>query len=340
MAVDRGVKRFVRAVVLALLSMFTGVSGYYFIENYSFIDALYMTVITISTVGFTEVNSLSEIGRLFTSFYIIFNLGVIAYILSVVTRFLFEGEFKEVFSSYMTKREVEKLDGHVIICGFGRNGSNAAKELKRDGVPFVVVDNDEQVLQSLLSDNESLHVIKGDATEEDVLSFAGVERASALIASIPDDANNLFITLTAREMNPKLRIIARANKESSERKLLRAGADSVVMPDAIGGHYMATLVNRPQVVEFLDMINGVGEMKLELEEVHYNDFKEQHRDKTIVELDVRRYCGVTFIGYKSIIDGYVFNPNARTKLDVGEVFIMLGKKDAIETFKNEFTLKQ
>lgn len=339
MVVDRGVKRFVRAIALALVSVFTGVLGYHFIEDYSYVDAFYMTVITISTVGFTEVNLLSETGRLFTAFYIIFNLAVIAYIVSVITRFLFEGEFKEFFSSYMTKREVDKLEGHVIICGFGRNGSNAAKELKRDGVPFVIIDNDENVLQALLSDYDNLRVVKGDATEESVLSFAGVERASALIASIPDDANNVFITLTAREMNPNLRIIARANKESSEQKLLRAGANSVVMPDAIGGHYMATLVNRPQVVEFLDMINGVGEVKVELEEVYYEDFKSEYRGKTIVELNVREYSGVTFIGYKSTDKEYVFNPNATTKLVEGDVFIMLGKKEEIEAFKEEFLLR-
>lgn len=338
MVLDKGVKRFVRAIILALISVFVGVLGYCYIESYSLVDAFYMTVITISTVGFTEVQSLSEKGRLFTSFYIIFNLGVIAYIVSVITRFLFEGEFKEVFSSYMTKREVDKLQGHVIICGFGRNGSNAAKELKRDGVPFVVIDSDEKVLQSLVGEYEKLSVVKGDATEESVLSFAGVERASALIASIPDDANNVFITLTAREMNPNLRIIARANKESSERKLLRAGANSVVMPDAIGGHYMATLVNKPQVVEFLDMINGVGEVKLELEEVHYDDFIDIYRGKNIMELNVRKYCGVTFIGYKSANEEYVFNPNANIKLDKGDVFIMLGKKEEIAAFKNEFLL--
>ena len=274
---------------------------------------------------------------IFTALYIIFNLAVIAYIVSVITRFLFEGEFKEVFSNYMTKREVDKLQDHVIICGYGRNGSNAAKELKRDGVPFVVIDNDDSVLRTL--DSEGIHVIKGDATEEEVLKFAGVERASALIASIPDDANNVFITLTAREMNATMRIIARANIESSERKLLRAGATSVVMPDAIGGHYMATLVNRPQVIEFLDMINGVGEMKLELEEIYYTDLKEEYRDKTIIELNVRRYCGVTFIGYKPANMGYVFNPDASTKLAEGDVFIMLGKKEEIEQFKLEYIQK-
>ena len=330
------IRRFTQAILLISLSLTVGVTGFAIIEKYTLLEAFYMSVITLSTVGFGEVRELSNLGKIFTAFYIIFNIAIVAYIVSVISRFLFEGELRDIFSNFVTLREVKKMKNHVIVCGYGRNGYNACLELKRDKVPFVVIDKDEdRVIQDL--DETDIPFIKGDATEEEVLKYAGIEKAKAIIAAIPTDAINVFIALTARELNVGIQIIARASSPSSERKLMRAGANSVVLPDALGGHYMATLVNKPEVIEFLDMLNGKGGMHLEMEEINYQEFRAEYRDKTIRELDVRKYSGVTFIGYKSAQEGYMFNPSSHVRLTEGDIVIALGSREEIDIFKRQFT---
>lgn len=337
---DRNIKRFVRAVYLAFLSIAIGIAGYMIIENYSVGDAFYMTVITISTVGFSELSDLSFTGRMFTAFYIIFNVGLVAYIVSIISRYLFEGELRDVFTNYISKREVDKLSDHVIICGYGRNGYTAHEELKKSNLEVVVIDDNKDLIEQRLDQNEGLLIIKGDATDDNILKSAGVERARALIVAIPNDASNVFITLTARELNPRIKIICRASMENSERRLIKAGADNVVKPNAVGGHYMASLVNRPQVVEFLDMLNGIGQIKLELEDVAYQDLKDEFKGKSIAELRVRQHADVTFIGKRDHKKEYMFNPTGQTVLNSQDVLIVLGTPAEIEKFKEVFLTRK
>lgn len=336
---DRNVRRLIRAFYLATISVVVGVIGYMSIEGYSVWDAFYMTVITISTVGFSEVYELSFHGRMFTAVFIIFNISLVAYIVSIISRYLFEGELRDVFTNYLSKREVNKMKDHVIICGYGRNGYTASKELERDKIPFVVIDNNADLVQSRLEENQDVPVIRGDATDESVLLDAGVDRAQALIAAIPNDAANVFITLTAKELNPRIKIIARASLANSEKRLLKAGADNVVMPNVVGGHYMANLIHKPQVVEFLGMLNGVGDLKLELEDIAYEDLKTEYRDITLAEMNVRSVSDVTFIGLRDGDKQYHFNPKGETRVTKGDVLILLGVPEAVKKFENHFILK-
>ena len=327
------------AIALLLFSIFAGIIGFLVLEDYSLVDAFYMTILTISTVGFREVRELSSAGKVFTSFYIIFNLSAFGFFLSVISRFVFEGELKEILYKYLNSRELDKLKDHVIVCGFGRNGFQATAELMKNNIPFVVIDANADIFEKRASEDElsKMNILVGDATNEEVLEKAGIKRARAIIAAVPTDSINVFISLTAREMNSTINVIARATEDSSESKLRRAGANHVIMPDTIGGHYMANMVIRPEVVEFLDMINGIGEIKLSMEEFAYDDLKKDYQDISIKDMQVRQNCGVTILGYKSKEKGFIFNPNSHMVVSDGDVMIMIGSAEDITRFREVYT---
>jgi voltage-gated potassium channel len=329
------------AIGLFFLSLTIGIAGFMLIEGWPWFDAFYMTVITIGTVGFQEVHPLSTGGRIFTSFFIIFNLGIFALLASVITSYLFEGELREIFNNYIINRKVQKLKNHVIICGFGKNGHRAAQEFVKTKIPFVVIENDAEILKANIPSFENLpnvSYIEGDATQDEILISAGVARARALITTLPKDADNVFVTLTARQLNPQILIIARANEASAETKLRHAGANRLVRPDLIGGTYMANLVTRPEVVEFLDMISGTGELKLE--EFKYEDLRENFKDKSIIDLDVRNITGAYIIGFKDEIKGFMINPHPSTKIAEGDIMIVLGTTKQISEFADYYTFKK
>jgi voltage-gated potassium channel len=333
--------RLLVAIVLFFLSLTIGIMGFQLIEGWTLLESFYMAVITMGTVGFQEVHPLSPEGRLFTAFYILLNLGIFAVVVSVITSYLFEGELREIFNHYIIQRKVQKLNNHVIICGFGKNGHRAGEELSKNKIPFVVVEHDAELLKENIVNFERLnHVsyLEGDATQDEILKNAGVERARALITTLPKDADNVFVTLTARQLNPQILIIARANEASAETKLRHAGANRIVRPDLIGGTYMANLVTRPEVVEFLDMIGGTGELKLE--EFSYLDFKESFRDKSILDLDVRNKTGAHIIGFKDDIKGFMVNPHPSTLIGTGDIMIVLGTMQQITNFAQYFTYKK
>jgi len=275
----RSIRRIIIASFLFLLSLLSGTLGYWMIEGYSLLDALYMSVITFSTVGFKEVVPLSDAGKAFTTVYIIINLAIFAYTVSVVSSFLFEGEVQKIFKHLKTSREVKKLNNHVIVCGFGKNGAQACAELKAENRVFVVVERSADVINEFPNEDNYMF-LNGNATMDEVLMDAGIERAETVITALPNDADNVFITLTARGLNPDIQVIARASDANSELKLYRAGAAHVVMPDRLGGMHMANLVTKPVVIEFLELLNGVGEQKLMLEEVGYHRLKEEFKDQS------------------------------------------------------------
>ena len=335
------IKQLIQAFVALFLSIVFGICGYIIIEDYTFIDALYMVSMIVSTVGFGEVKALSDAGRVFSSLFFLFNICLFAYVVAVLSKYLYEGELKDIFTKYMLGREVRKMKDHVIICGLGRNGYRAAVELHSENVPFVVIDENEEIIKKLFGENNhSFNYVIGDATEEHILKEAGIERARSLIACIPRDATNVFVTLSARELNPKLKIIARAINNSAESKLRKAGADFVVNPDEIGGSHMANLVQRPEIIEFLNLLSGEGELKLKLDEYSFADYKEQYKGKTIFDMGVKKICRVTFVCLKSLKKGYVFNPNSKTIMREGDNMIILGTPDDIAAFKQEFTYKK
>ncbi|WP_262386008.1 potassium channel family protein [Hymenobacter sp. BT491] len=329
--------RFFLALLLAVVSFAAGVVGFMSIEGFSFVDAFYMTMITVSTVGFGELHPLSPDGRLFVSFYIFFNLLVIAYLVSVLTTYIFDGELRTIFKMFRTDQEIRSFEGHVIVCGFGRNGSKACSELVASGARVVVVEQNQDLLRAASENGErSLPSVFGDATSDETLLMAGVERARALITALPKDADNVFVALTARELNPNIKIIARASLKTSESKLLRAGADSVVMPDEIGGSHMANLVMRPEVIRFLEMINGLGPNKLRLEELSFKELRRELQGRSIRELDVRSRTGATVIGLKHFSGEFEISPSADTRPAPGDVLLLLGTEAQIATLVAQF----
>ncbi|MEQ6121086.1 potassium channel protein [Reichenbachiella sp. MALMAid0571] len=333
---NKEIKSFVTAVILLTLSLVIGLVGFVYIEDYTIGDAFYMTVITFSTVGFNEVNPLSENGRLFTSFYIIFNLGIFAYVVSVVTTYIFEGKLNSVFKNFISTKEVKKMKGHIIVCGYGRNGKKACEELYKNNRKFILVEFNEELLFAR-EEVKNYQVVIGDATHDETLCEAGIEKASALITTLPNDAANVFITLTAKELNPNLTIISRASQEQSEKKLLRAGASKVIMPDAVGGTHMAQLIIKPYVIEFLELLTGEGSNELKLEEVVFDVFKDEFRGKSVRELDVRNRTGVTVVGFRDPQHGFIFNPSPDTKILRGDVMIISGSEESIKKFKTFYT---
>ncbi len=237
---------------LLIVVLVTGSVGYTML-GYTPSEAIYQTIITIATVGFEEVHPLDNRGMWFTSFLVIFSIGIFAYAVTTFTRFIVEGVFRNSYKDTKVKRKIEKLSGHVIICGYGRNGKQACIELREHNVPIVVIEQDADIIQ-LLRETPGMLYVEGDAADEEVLRTAHLESARALITTLPVDADNLFVVLSAKELNKTIKIISRASLENSDVKLKRAGATNVIMPDKIGGQRMAKLVAQPDIVEFIDVL--------------------------------------------------------------------------------------
>ncbi len=320
---------------ILLLTTVIGTTGYMSIEHYNLLNAFYMTVITMATVGFSEVHPLSDDGKMFTAFLIITSFGTFAYAVTNITSYIADGEFKEYFKSRRLTTELEKLENHVIICGYGRNGKQAARVLKSHRQLFVVIEQKEEPMQSMIEKYPHL-VIKGDSTQDEILIQAGIERARSLITTLPVDADNLFIVLSARSLNPKLNIISRASDDNSDKKLKVAGADHVIMPDMVGGAHMASLVMKPDVVEFIDYVTGVG-VDINLEEITFEKLPGDLQNKTISELDVRSRSGANIIGFKTAQGEFIINPSPETKLIPNAKLFVLGTSEQIKKLREIFS---
>jgi len=317
------------AFVLLLLIIMVGTIGFMIVEGWTLLDAFFMTIITVSTVGFNEVNALSPEGQVFTSFLIITSFGTFAYAVSAITSYLVGGEYKQYFKEYKVIKEANKLENHVIVCGYGRVGKQSVVQLKAHNEMFAVLENNLDIIAQHASD--SILFIDGDATQDEIWKIAGIERAKALITTLPSDADNLFVVLTAREINPNLKIISRASKSTSVRKLKIAGADNVIMPDSLGGAHMASLVVTPDVVEFLDHISIQGSAKINLEEIAFNELPLDLRNKTIAELNAYQLTGCTIIGFKGPEGDYVINPSPDTEIAPQAKLFVLGDPAQIKS---------
>jgi voltage-gated potassium channel len=317
------------AFVLVFIVFTSGLVGFHFIEGYGFIDALYMTVLSVSTVGFEVVHPLSPEGKLFVSFLIIFSLGSFTYLGSSLVRFFLDGEFLKKLKTNRVSKRIEKLTDHVIICGFGRNGEQAALELTDHHQPFVIIERRENVI-ARIQDDPNLLFVQGDATNEDVLRTAGIDRARALIATTPNDADNMFVVLTARSVNPDLTIISRASEIGSDIKLRRAGATNVIMPERMGGQRMARLVTQPDVVEFVEYIFLQRNRDISIQEVHCQNISKMKLGKTIGELNLGNITGTTIIGLKNGGGKYVFNPGSDYTLSPQDQLFVLGSPEQVK----------
>jgi voltage-gated potassium channel len=286
---------FAVSIFSVTLLITTGTIGYMAIERMSLLDATYMTVITVATVGFHEVQPLSPEGKLFTIFLIIGGTGLFFFTLTNVSVFLLSGEWREHWEQQRNQRMLRKLNDHFIVCGYGRLGGNVAEELKAKGIPFVVIDNTiEPVLRA--RDNGDL-AIKGNAADESVLVDAGLHRAKGLIAAAGSDAENVFVVLTAKNLKPDLHIVARADCEESESKLLRAGAEKVVMLYRSAGKRMANLLIEPELEEYLDELNDAGNLNLRIAQFLVRD-DSPLAGKSFQEIDLYNNHRINVVGYK------------------------------------------
>ncbi len=324
--------RFFVPVAILFLLVAIGTVGYIVIDNYTLFDAFYMTIITIATVGYGEVEPLSSGGKMFTVFLIITSFGTFAYAVTAITRFVMDGEFNEFYKNKKLTAAIDKLSDHVIICGYGRNGRQAAHVLKKHDRRFVVVESSGSVTESINHKFSEL-VLTGDSTKDETLIKAGILRASALITTLPVDADNLFIVLTARNLNPKLTIISRASDDNSDTKLKIAGANNVIMPDRVGGAHMASLVMKPDVMEFIDFITAEGGDNINLEEINFDTLSEGLRHKTLKDLEIRNKSGANIIGFKTDTGEYIVNPSADTKIIPKSKIFVLGTPDQIRKLK-------
>lgn len=331
----RSMRRLVVASLLFVASIIIGTMGFMIIEEYSILDGMYMSIQIFSTVGFNEIGPLSSSGKVFSILYFTMNLGIFAYIVSVISSYLFEGELQKIFKNIASKREMRKLNDHIIVCGYGKNGAMAVRELSAANKDFVVIERDGQVIEDV-PEEKRIRFINGNAILDEVLIEAGIERASTVITALRDDSDNVFITLTARELNPKIKVIAKATEVTSEKKLYRAGAAHVVMPDYLGGVHMAHLITKPYVIEFLDLISGIGGSKLVLEEVSFNDLREEFQNKTLRDLDIRNVSGATVIGFKDDLRGFLFNPHSTKQISEGDILILLGEAEHIDKFRESY----
>lgn len=334
----KGFQKLLSAIILMILSIFLGTISFHLIEHLDWTDSFFMAIITISTVGYGTIKPLDPVGKIFTSLYIILNLVLFAYVISVITSYLFEGGLRRIFRKFIIDRAVNKMKNHVIVCGYGRNGSRACEELHFSGRDFVVIENDENII-STVPDDGSIHMIVGDATDDEVLKLARITFADYIITTLPRDSDNVFITLTARELNQDIKILARASDYRSERKLIRAGAHKVIMPDVLGGLHMAQLITKPYVIEFLDLLNGVTPEDLHLEEIKYEDLKPEFQNKTIGELHVRGKSGVTITGLRRKEKGFTFNPGPDSVITEEAIMIILGNLHQLKAFSDIFLKK-
>lgn len=306
-----------------------GVLWFYFVERIGIIDSLYMVVITLSTVGFGEVSPLSQAGKIFIAFYIISGVGLLGYTFTSVASFIVEGGFKRALQGKKMEKEILKMGEHTIICGFGRIGKAIAGILAENKQKIVVI-NDVNV-DSL---DEFNHII-GDATEDSVLESAGIKNAKAIICCLSVDADNVFLTLTARTFNTKIRIISRAISHDSIKKLKRAGANEIVSMHDITAKRMATAVVKPKLVNMVNLITENSEVMFELNDIKVNKNKSLS-GKTIAQLDFKKKTGALIIAIKQSNGNIIFSPDANYKIDITDILVTMGESDGIERLDELF----
>jgi len=313
-------------ILLLVVLLIGGTVGYMIVEEMSFIDGLYMTVITISTVGFREVHDLSMEGRLFTIILIISGLFIAAFAVTVVSSFVIEGEFKFLLRRRMMEKSVDKLENHYIVCGAGDTGTYIVDQFIKRDVSYVVIEKDPDKVEQVI-DRGGL-AVEGDATIEEDLLKVNIGKARGLLCCLSNDADNVFTVLTARELNPNLFIVSRAIDDKADVKLLKAGADKTVSPNEIGGVRMASMILRPAVVSFVDVITRAGNMTVDLEEITIEKKSPLNR-ATLADARIPERTGLIVIAVKKQDGEIEFNPGPNYILSASEDLIVMGHEEQV-----------
>jgi len=316
------------SLILLTIVLSIGIIGFLVISNETFIDSLYMTVITMSTVGFGTLHELNQTEKLFTIILIILSIGVYGYSVTALTEYLANDNFFHNLKYKKMQQKIQKLQNHTVVCGYGRNGRQAVAKLNKFNMPCVVIEKSKSIIEELELNN--ILYVEGDGTDDKTLNEAAILDAKSLITALPSDADNLFVVLSARQINKDFIIISRASNESSYKKLKIAGATSVIMPNKIGGEHMASLVVTPDLVEFVDKLTISDECSTNLEEIAIDDLPTEFLNKTLLDLDLRKKTGCNVIGFKTADNEYIINPEATTKLVPGSNLIVLGRPNQIE----------
>ncbi|WP_124981870.1 potassium channel family protein [Nonlabens xiamenensis] len=313
-----------------------GVVGFKLTMNLSWVDALYMTVITITTVGYREIGEPTENAKLFTIFLILFSVVIVGYAVSAITEYLLSRNNLKDIRERRKLKYLESMENHIIVCGYGRNGKQAIQKLQDYNKEFIIIEKDQQVIEDSGLDDDFF--FRGNANEDEVLIKAGIERASTLITALPEDADNLFVVLSARQLNKGLKIISRASEENSYKKLKLAGADNVILPDTIGGQHMASLIVSPDLIEFWDNLSYGGDEGVNLEQISFEQMFDGKRECNIIDLDLRQETGCTIIGYKSPDGEYTVNPDPKTVLIPGSKIIVVGNSKQIQKLQDVYRI--
>lgn len=319
--------RLVRSLVLVGLVLVLGTVGYSLIEGWSLLDAVYMTVITVATVGFQEVHELGPGGRVFTIVLVLTGTSAILFSVGTFVDFLVEGHLRGILEGRRMHKQVEALTGHHIVAGIGRVGSEVARALAERGEPFIIVESDESAIEA--ASDEGWLFVHGDASQEDTLREAGIARAKSLVTALDTDADNLFVTLTGRTLNPSLFIVARSSHASSEEKLMRAGADRVITPNVIGGRRMASMVVSPVISDYLDLVTHGGEIEFRLEEVVVGD-NAPYAGLSLSQARVRDVIGVLVLAIREKTGPVNTNPSSDTVMHPGDRLIVLGTESQLK----------
>ncbi len=330
------VNRFIAAVALFALLNIIGVIGYITLEGWRFGDALYMTVITLTAVGYSEVYPLSEAGRIFTMALLGGGVTWLAIWFALITSLIIELDLKNVIRSRHTMKAIENQKDHVIVCGAGRTGRQVLEELAFLGQPWVMIERDPAIVEEFYALYPEGPVVAGDATQDHTLQLAGIDRARGLIACLSADTDNLFVCLSARDLKPSLVIVARAYEEPTMAKLYRAGADHVVSPNVSGAIRMASMMLRPSVVSFLDFATRSTDMALRVEQATVEQ-NSPMVGKTLQQAQIPQKTGLLVIALRKTINDeeheFVFNPDADTLLEVGDEMIVLGRLEQVDMLR-------
>jgi voltage-gated potassium channel len=317
-------RKLIASAALLVFTLFLGTIGYFAFEGMTFFEGFYMTVITISTVGFSEIKPLTLQGRVLTVLIIFMGVGIGGYVLSTIFRLIVEGEIRRSFGRRKVEKQILALKNHYIVCGFGRIGRLICRELAADGIEFVVIENNPAVIAAI--EKEKYLYLQMDASSEEALEKAGIAAAKGLVTAVRSDADNVFITLTAKGLCADIFILSRASDEKNELKLFRAGASRVVSPYLIGGRRMAQVLKRPTVVDFIDTATVESDLGLMMEEVLISA-KSAIAGRQIIDSGLRKDFDVIIVAIKKPSGDMVFNPKPAETLGAGDVLVLIGLRD-------------